>query len=175
LGCGFTPLHLETFLTLHLLRRIPDRPIELVSGLFGDLVGTLERACSEPTSVTIAVVEWADLDPRLGLRALGGWGSAAVPSIVAAVEQQLGRLRHAVGRLAERHRVVLALPTLPLPPMGSTSCGHSSELERRVLALTAAFGGDVAAFQGVSLLSSQRLATVSPPGDRLDVRSDLAY
>ncbi len=174
-GCGFTPLHLETFLTLHLLRRAPDRQIELVTGLFGDLVGTLERAYAAPTSATVAVVEWADLDPRLGLRALGGWGSAAVPSIVASVEQQLARLRQAVGRLAERHRVVLALPTLPLPPMGSTACGHASELERRVLALAAAFAGDAAGLDGVSLLSSQRLAKVSPPADRLDVRSDLAY
>src|SRR6185503_8058158 len=129
----------------------------------------------EPTSATIAVVEWGDLDPRLGLRALGGWGSAAVPSIVASVAQQLARLRQAVDSLAERHRVVLALPTLPLPPIGSTASGHASELERRVLALTAAFSGDLAGVEGISLLSAQHLATVSPPANRLDVRSDLAY
>jgi hypothetical protein len=43
LACGFTPLHLETFLAAHLRNLCPDRRVELQSGLFGDLVGNLER------------------------------------------------------------------------------------------------------------------------------------
>ena len=43
LACGFTPLHLETFLAAHLRNLYPTRRVELNSGLFGDLIGNLER------------------------------------------------------------------------------------------------------------------------------------
>jgi hypothetical protein len=43
LACGFTPLHLETFLGAHLQELLPERPVKVTSGLYGDLAGTLER------------------------------------------------------------------------------------------------------------------------------------
>ena len=39
---GFTPLHLQTFLAAHLQQKLPDRKITIQSGLYGNLIGTLE-------------------------------------------------------------------------------------------------------------------------------------
>ena len=35
LACGFTPLHLQTFLAAHLRGRMPDYEPEISTGLFG--------------------------------------------------------------------------------------------------------------------------------------------
>ena len=75
LECGFTPLHLKTFLAAHLRQCFPKDHIEMRTGLFGDLAGNLERAQPSGRSVVCVVIEWSDLDPRLGIRSLGGWGS----------------------------------------------------------------------------------------------------
>jgi len=72
LACGFTPLHLLTFLNAHLRREFPNYKVLIRTGIFGDLLGYLERLERERPAVTVAVIEWADLDPRLGIRRLGG-------------------------------------------------------------------------------------------------------
>ena len=43
LACGLTPLHLQTFLAAHLRRRLPQKLVEVKTGLFGDLAGSIER------------------------------------------------------------------------------------------------------------------------------------
>src|SRR5260370_27010752 len=73
LACGFTPLHLETFVKAHARLRFPGDALDVVTGLFGDLEGTLRRAAGEPAEGAVVVIEWSDLDERLGLRASAGW------------------------------------------------------------------------------------------------------
>ena len=52
--------------------------------VFDDLLGNLERAGRRRTPTrSWSVVEWADIDPRLGLRSLGGWRADDVADIVA--------------------------------------------------------------------------------------------
>src|SRR5215813_13759768 len=41
LVCGFTPLHLQTLLHAELQLHFPDRQVEIKTGLYGDIVGTL--------------------------------------------------------------------------------------------------------------------------------------
>ena len=43
LACGFTPLHLQTFLAAQLRIQSPGHRVEVHTGLFGDLAGNLER------------------------------------------------------------------------------------------------------------------------------------
>src|ERR1700733_5177658 len=43
LACGFTPLHLQTFLTAHLQQKLPGRKVSIAAGLYGDLAGTIEN------------------------------------------------------------------------------------------------------------------------------------
>src|SRR5450755_4621718 len=92
LACGFTPLHLETFLVAHLRNLCPARRIELKSGLFGDLIGNLERLQPEEHDSLAVVIEWADLDSRLGVRTLGGWQVENLTDIVETAKQSLARL-----------------------------------------------------------------------------------
>ena len=41
LACGFTPLHLQTFLSAHLQQSLPNRKVVVTTGLFGNLAGNL--------------------------------------------------------------------------------------------------------------------------------------
>jgi hypothetical protein len=92
LACGFTPLHLETFLAANLRKLCPACRVELKSGLFGDLAGNLERLWPEEYDALAVVIEWQDLDSRLGLRMLGGWQVEKLPDIVSSVQASLERL-----------------------------------------------------------------------------------
>jgi len=47
LACGFTPLHLRTYLCAHLQQRLPQRSVRVGAGLYGDMLGTLERISGE--------------------------------------------------------------------------------------------------------------------------------
>src|SRR5688500_14935344 len=96
LACGFTPLHLATFLSAHLQSRSSTRRVAVEIGLYGDLFGTLSRAAREDSAGTTVVVEWSDLDPRLGLRAAGGWAPAASADVVRTATASLRRLVDAV-------------------------------------------------------------------------------
>src|SRR5581483_11543012 len=62
LACGFTPLHLQTFLTTHLQKTLPDRKVIIHSNLYGNLVGTVESLSdtASPDALAIAL-KWADL------------------------------------------------------------------------------------------------------------------
>src|SRR5262245_5346084 len=75
LQCGFTPSHLKTFLAAHLRRCFPKDRIRIETGLYGDLLASLERLQPSSGMILCVVVEWTDLDPRLGIRSLGGWRS----------------------------------------------------------------------------------------------------
>src|SRR4051794_29652437 len=83
LACGFTPLHLSTFLSAELLLRDPMERREVKSGVFGDLVGTLERFEPEGIDALVVLVEWGDIDPRLAARSLGGWRVSQMQLITA--------------------------------------------------------------------------------------------
>ena len=58
LACGFTPLHFSTFLTAHLRAERPYHRIEITTGLFGDLPGTLERLEKAQNEYVAIVPEW---------------------------------------------------------------------------------------------------------------------
>src|SRR3982751_6269894 len=73
LACGFTPLHLETFLKAHLALAFSDRAVHLSTGLFGDLFGNIERIATTHPDAGFVLVEWEDLDSRLGIRRPGDW------------------------------------------------------------------------------------------------------
>src|SRR5438067_893888 len=73
LACGFTPLHLQTFLAAELRLLQGDCRVATQTGLFGDLVGNITKAQRSGVNALLVAIEWADLDPRLGTRSLGGW------------------------------------------------------------------------------------------------------
>jgi FkbH-like protein len=174
LACGFTPLHLQTFLASHLQQKLPDRKVTITPGLYGNLVGGLEGIpeASLPDGIVIAL-EWADLDARLDHRSAGGWGAEAANDIVASAKTMLDRLAAALLRVPPGPRIALSLPTLPLPPIfhtpGWQASAHQLHLESDLLRLAA----DVAQEGRVAIVNMQRLAEASPADARLDLKSDL--
>jgi FkbH-like protein len=174
LECGFTPLHLKTFLAAQLRLCFPKNRFEIKTGFYGDLAGNLERAQQSDTSVVCIVVEWADLDPRLGIRSLGGWRSADIPDIVESARRQSERLTHLMKQLADRMPICVSTPTLPLPPIFTTRGEQAHHHECQLREIAASLAASLSEIKRVRLLNSQRLDELSPLGRRFDAKEEIA-
>src|SRR3954453_3350295 len=82
LACGFQPLHLIPLLKGHFAQTFPDQAAEILTGVYGDLEGTLAQAAASQAVAAALVIEWGDLDPRLGLRSSGGWALSVESDIL---------------------------------------------------------------------------------------------
>lgn len=174
LACGFTPLDLKTFLSAYVRLALDGRPVEVTTGLFGDLAGSLERIALQDASAAAVIVEWGDLDARLGLRALGGWRVSALEDIVRVVRKSLERLLSLLPGIAARIPVVLCLPTLPLPPISYVQRAQADQWQISLRAAVEQLALEAAALAGCRLVSRERLDTLSPLSERFDLRADLA-
>jgi len=174
LACGFTPLHLQTFLAAHLQQTLADRKVRITPGLYGNLVGTLETIsdASPPDGLVIAL-EWPDLDPRLDYRGAGSWSVTAVNDIVASAQTMLHRIANALLRIPAGPRIALSLPTLALPPLFHAPGWQASQHELALEAGVLRFAADIAQAGRIAVINSQRLAEESPAAGRLDLKSDL--
>ncbi|MDQ1408366.1 MAG: hypothetical protein QOJ41_101 [Acidobacteriaceae bacterium] len=174
LACGFTPLHLQNFLSAHLRQVFPENRVEIKTGLFGDLAGSLERLDAKTLDGLAVALEWSDLDSRLGIRELGGWQVSDVAEVVSSVDRQLSRLLHALKTAARSVRpVAVSLPTIPLPPLFHTPPNISSAEKTKLLLSLAKFAAHLSEEPGVRILDSQVLDYVSPPAARFDIKSEI--
>lgn len=174
LACGFTPLHLHTFLGAELRTLLPDRRVSIHTGLFGDLIGNLERLDGSGYNSVAVVVEWGDLDSRLGIRNLGGWRSTSLPDITRTVGLAVERLRRALADVSSRAPVVISMPTLPLPPLCYTHPAQASPLETRLSEAAASLVLSLAEQPGIRVVNPQQLDELSPHTGRFDIKSDIA-
>ena len=175
LACGFTPLHLQTYLHAHLQKFLPDHRIELQTGLFGDLVGTLATSSTDSPHALITVIEWTDLDPRLGYREAHSWGARGSDQIVANCSLALDRLATALESRVHGPKLVVTTPTLALPPAfdGAAWCTAPAALQLK--AHVAAFGTRISAIPNAAVLDAARLSQTSPHAQRFDAKSDLYF
>jgi len=173
LACGFSALHLRTFLTAHLRVRRPEIRPEVSVGLFGDLAGNLERLESSSVGAAVIVLEWADLDARLGIRSLGGWHPAHIQDVVRSAEAVATRLKRAVEVISRKVTTVICTPTLPLPPAFITKPRELGLEEARLHRIVASLSESLSQIPKVRIVNQQKLAECSSPADRYDVRSDL--
>jgi len=171
LACGFTPLHLRTFLRAHLQQRFPSRPVNVSEGLYGDVPGTLVGAARQPVHAIALALEWPDLDPRLGFRSSGVW--RAETELHETVDAALARLTDAILALLAHVRIAVSLPTTPLPPLFHTAGWQASTAELLLDEKLSAFAATLARRHGLSLVNLRRLDEESPPASRYDLRSDL--
>jgi len=172
--CGFTPLHLQTYVIAYLRLRFPEDTIQVHPGLYGDLEGNLERALDQSAEGAIAVIEWADLDQRLGFRGNGGWRTQTIDDIVAQAKEKCARLEKKLEALAQKIPLTLISPTLPLPPLTQNSPVQSSKFELRLNALLGEFLLKLSESKGIRPMSVSNLAVESPHHTRHDVKMDLA-
>src|SRR2546421_9618859 len=173
LVCGCTPLHLQTFLAAHLQVLFPDRRVVIHPGLYGDILGSLERISRTQLDGAALVLEWSDLDPRLGLRRLGGWGPKHLADIVGAVKDRLGYFQNAVESAAENVRLAICLPTLPFPPLSYMASWQSGPFDWQLRECVGRFASLASQNTNIKLVNPQLLDECSPLGDRLDVQSEL--
>jgi len=173
LACGFTPLHLGSFLAAGLQLRFPDSRVVLSQGLYGDLVGNIERMQAAGPDFGSVALEWTDFDPRLGIRSLGGWAPETLPDILDNVKSQTDRILAMLERSSKTVPLSVCLPTLPLPPVSYVTGGQASFFDLRLRGLTAEFSARLAEIPSIKIVNPQRLDRLSPPNDRLDVKSDL--
>lgn len=171
LVCGFTPLHLDTFLKANLMLVFPDRRVEIHTGLYGDFVGNLERAGYADVDAAVAVLEWADLDRRLGIRNLGGWGLSRSRDILDNLHAQAERVERAAERISRNTLLTISLATLPLPPIGHTQGWQAGELSLQARACISSLAVRLAKYKNVRVVNPQRLEQLSCPAERLNVKS----
>jgi FkbH-like protein len=158
LACGFTPLHLETFLAAHLQNSLPNRQVDIKVGLFGDLTGTLEGISEIGADAVAVAIEWPDLDPRLGYRSLGGWGPAQEIDMVKHAQSTLARMRAAIERAPASLPMAISLPTLPLPPAFHTPGWQASAAALEIQQALACFAAETARRPIHRILNGQYLA-----------------
>jgi len=170
--CGFTPLHLKTFLAAKLMLRA-DCVFDVHTGLFGDILGSLQCSLSEPPDSTVLMLEWSDLDPRLGYRSSGGWRPDKMADVVESAGLYLTRLEKPLQELAEKTTLAVCLPTLPLPPMFPSPTGLADVASLKLRALVADFAVRLAEDGAIRVLDSASLDRVSEPASRFDAASEL--
>lgn len=172
LATGAVPLHLHTLLVAQLARRLPNRSVQCLTGPYGDLLEALGAAeTAEPHGIAV-VIEYRDLDPRLGLRRLGGWTADSLNDAVDQAERRLNRLETLLARFGGTP-LAIALPTLALPPLFSPPRGQASALELKLRKLVDDFALAASSAPNVIITSGAELDRVSPSAARHDVRSEL--
>lgn len=171
LACGFTPLHLRTFLNAHVQLALLGRAVSIKEGLYGDLCGTLER--NAECDGLVVVIEWPDLDARLDYRNSGAWGRDAISSVVENSTLALSRIRGALSRVRSGVPIALALPSLPVVPVFSAPGWLASEAELLLNGALLRFAAELAHDGRVRVVSRERLAQESPWETRFDLKSDL--
>jgi FkbH-like protein len=175
LACGMTPLHLKTFLTAHLIAQRKDRPIEVEAGLYGDLVGNLEKAESVRPDGVAAVIEWSDLDPRLGYRSPSGWQGRLANDILPSLSDRLDRLQARLVVVAKHCATAVVMPTLPMPPVFASPTVCNDEIALALGERIARFAGALSVEPTIRLLNARKLDALSPFHQRLDLVSELRW
>jgi FkbH-like protein len=151
----------------------PRHRVNIATGVFGDLSGNLERLSTMSGGTAVAIIEWADLDPRLGIRILGGWAPAQLNDFVQTARFRAERIRAALGVLAPKNKVVAVPPTLPIPPIAYTPTEYGSKLESALHVVKAELRNELSELSGVAVLSTQTLDMLSPLHARLNAKSEL--
>lgn len=171
--CGFTPLHFETFLKAHLALRFPKNAVRVRTGLYGDPEGNIQRARKEAADGAVVVIEWSDLDARLGFRASAGWSQQTLEDIVAQAAEKCGRLAGGLADLADTMPVAVAGPTIGFPHLTSTPPSQANTLELELDSILAQFRKKIGKHRNIRLVSASALAMASPYAARHDVKMDL--
>lgn len=175
LACGFTPLHLETFLAAYLRMAYPEHTVEVETGLYGSTYDSLAKL-GESDAISIdalaVVLEWADFDPRLSIRQSAGWHPSCIADIAGSFAMRAELIGDALVTLSNRLPVIASLPSLPLPPVSHMPTYWAEASELRLRELVGQLAARIAD-SGVRVVNPQWLDSVSPPVARFSARSEL--
>jgi FkbH-like protein len=173
LATGFNPLHLSTFLAAELGLRFADQKIEIRHGLYGDLLGNVGRLEKADAETGIVLMEWADLDARLGVRSSAACSHAVCSDMVATVRTRASQIQHLIEEACRLMPVIVGFPTLPLPPISFALGWQASSFEIELDAIMQSVRSELSKCSQVRILSRQRIDMASPFTERFDVESEL--
>lgn len=173
LAAGFNPLHLSTFLAAELSALFTSQRIEIRHGLYGDLLGNVGRLANGGADCAIVLMEWANLDARLGVRSSAACSPSVCADIVATVKTRASQIQRAVEEACRRMPVIVSFPTLPLPPISFAPGWQASSFEIELNAIMQAVRSKISQVPQVRILSPQRIDMVSPVSGRFDVDSEV--
>ncbi|HEX4032104.1 MAG TPA: HAD-IIIC family phosphatase [Terracidiphilus sp.] len=173
LATGFTPLHLKTFLAAELGLVFADRNIEITDGLYGDLCGNINWLTKSEYELGIVLIEWPDLDPRLGLRNTARWSANELNDILETSRERALQIRQSIAAAGQLVSVTVCMPTLPLLPLAFTPGWQAGSFEVELRATAQSIQLAAAEFSQVRFLSSQRIDQESPLNHRHDVRAEM--
>ena len=108
------------------------------------------------------LVEWDDLDPRLGYRSSHIWRSSQFDDCLSTAAMQLDRLRAGIEQVAAGASVSIALPTLPLFPAFRTPLGWGDPIVLALQEQVYGFARAVAGIPAVRVVNPLRLEQLSP-------------
>ncbi|MDP9117169.1 MAG: HAD-IIIC family phosphatase [Actinomycetota bacterium] len=169
LACSFTPTHLSTFLAGYAAAARPESSVAVVEGSYGDIETSICSLTDSGTKLTVVVLDWSDLDPRLALRGPGaGGGAADEADLVVTAAARIGRVATAIAHLPGR--VALVLPATAVPPALVTTPGRRGPLNARLRAMLAELAADMSENPEVRVIEEGGQG----PNSR-DVAGDLRY
>lgn len=171
-ACGFTAMHLETFLKAETLAQ-HGLSVDLRSGVFDDLGGNVHRLSSERFDYGYVVVEWSDLDPRLGIRVSSRYHPELTDDIRGVVQQRLDYLENEIQRAAANGLLVVSLPSLPLHCPVPTRRPQAHAFSFELTSLVNQFAAAISSLHGVRVLDPSFMNGLALQGDRHDVREQL--
>jgi FkbH-like protein len=172
LATAFTPLHLRSFVAAHLRNALHGRSVDVSIGEYGDMVGSLREEALRDHDALAIVLEWADLDPRLGVRRLGGWSPSLFDDIVATSRSFLARLRAAIHAVAPLP-VSIALPSTPFPMIAFHPNAQWGHLRAAIELALVEFAEEITRVPSHRLVSRDTLDQRSPLHERFDIAAEL--
>jgi FkbH-like protein len=177
LACSFTPLHLETFVRGYIARKRPDVEVSAVEGIYGDLPGTVDQLAGAQIDSCVAVIEWADLDPRLGWREAVSGKIADLDDLLGTAAGRLERIASRLEALGTKCPTAVALPSLDLPPAYDGGLARTGELRARLDLLLSELAARAVAAPGLRLVAPQAVAPNGAPARdlRSEIRSGFPY
>lgn len=176
LATGLNPLHFKTFLAAELSLLFADEAVEISDGLYGDILGNLDRLtmADVKADVGIVLIEWPDLDPRLGIRSPARWTTSELADILSTAGVKALAVQRAIEETCQRLPLAVCFPTLPLPPISFVPGWQAGSFELDLRMIVQTIASKVSQCAKVRVLSPQRIDLLSPLRNRLDVKSEIS-
>ena len=174
LAAGFNPLHLKTFLAAELSLLFKNRAVEIETGLYGDLPGNIERLLKLQPESGVIMLEWSDLDARLGIRSLGSWAPKVLPGILSNARARTEQIEDLILEASRNAPLVVCLPTLPLLPVSFTPTWQAGVFELELKVCVESLGAHLAQSPRIRMVSSEYVKSLCPPAERWSLDSELS-
>lgn len=170
---GFEPLHLLTFLRAHLRVTLAGRAVEIQTGLFEDLSGSLLALASNASRIGVVAFEWADFDARLGIRTSYRWQSGMDEDICAEVVKRSAFFLELLSQIPADKLVVISPPTLPFFSPSYLPPARAGRVFLSVQESVGRFISEVSRLMNVRVINADTLNLASSYGVRFDPKATL--